>query len=71
MNTTEDRPVSVGQWIVTFIWLAIPVVNLIMLIVWAVSATTHPSKRTYARATLICGLFAFVVALVFALARAR
>jgi hypothetical protein len=66
MNGYEDRPVSIGNWILTFILLAIPVVNLIMLIIWAVSSSTHPSKRTYAQATFV--LFAIVFCLALALA---
>jgi hypothetical protein len=53
MNTTEDKTITVGDWIITLILLAIPVVNFIMLIVWAVSDTTPLSKRNYAKASLI------------------
>lgn len=53
MNESENRPVSIGNWILTFILLAIPLVNLIMLIVWAASGSTHPSKKTFAVAYLI------------------
>jgi hypothetical protein len=53
MNENENKPVSVGEWIVTFILLAIPIVNIIMLFVWGFGASAHPSKKTYAQATLI------------------
>jgi hypothetical protein len=45
-DTTEDKPVSVGDWILTFIVLGIPVVNLVLLLIWALGSTTHPSKKT-------------------------
>ena len=53
MSETENKPVSIGEWIVTFIILGIPLLNVIMLIVWALGATTHPSKKSYAQAILI------------------
>lgn len=53
MNGSENKPISVGNWLLTFILLAIPLVNLAMLIVWAVSGSTHPSKRTFAQAQFI------------------
>jgi hypothetical protein len=53
MNGSEYKPISIGDWILTFILLAIPLVNLIMLIVWAVSSSTHPSKKTFAQAYFV------------------
>lgn len=52
-NPTEDRTITVGDWLITLILLAIPVVNLIMLIIWAVGDATPLSKRNYAKASLI------------------
>lgn len=67
MSNPETKPVSVGEWVITFILLAIPVVNLIMLLVWAFGASTAPSKKTYAQATLLVGVAAVVLALAFVL----
>jgi hypothetical protein len=53
MSDSENRPVSIGEWILTFILLAIPLVNLIMLIIWAVGGSTHPSKKTFAQAYFV------------------
>jgi hypothetical protein len=60
MDTTY-KPLSLGDWIVTFILLAIPIVNLVMLFVWALSGGTHPSKKTYAQASLILSLVGIVL----------
>jgi hypothetical protein len=67
MNETDYKPISVGNWIVTFILLAIPLVNIIMLIVWAASGSTHPSKKSFARAYLILIGVIFVIAIAAAL----
>lgn len=63
----EYRPVTIGNWILTFILLAIPLVNLIMLIVWAVSISTHPSKRTFAQAYWVLLAILFCVGVLAAL----
>lgn len=67
MNTTENKPVSVVDWIITFVLLAIPIVNLVMLFVWALGASTHPSKKTYAQAVLIVGVVGIVLGVAFML----
>lgn len=47
------QPMSIGDWIVTLIVTAIPLVGFIMLFVWAFGDGTHPSKKTWAQAYLI------------------
>jgi len=49
----DNSPMSVGQYIVTFILTAIPFVGIIMLFVWAFSSGTNVNKKNYARAILI------------------
>jgi len=61
MNETENKPVSVGDWILTIIVLALPLINIIMLFVWGFGGTTHPSKKSYCQAVLI--LFAIAIGL--------
>jgi hypothetical protein len=53
MGNSEYKPVSVGNWIITFIILGIPLINLIMLIIWALGGTPHPSKKTFAQAFFV------------------
>ena len=48
------KPISVGEWFWTFFLLAIPLVNVVMLLVWALSSGTQPSKKSYAQASLLC-----------------
>lgn len=55
MNTFEKNNANVmsfGEWMVTLLITAIPFVNIIMLIVWAVSSTENPNRVNWARATL-------------------
>ena len=67
MSNSEYKPVSVGNWILTFIILAIPLVNLIMLIIWAVGGTSYPSKKTFAQAYFVILGIAFCISIVVAL----
>ena len=46
-------PISVGEWVITIIIIAIPIVGFIMLFVWGFGSNTQPSKANWAKATLI------------------
>ncbi len=67
LSARESSPVSLGDWIITLIVLAIPIVGLVMLFVWGFSGGTHPSKQNYCRATLILALVALVLVFMFAI----
>jgi len=49
----QNEPVSVGEWIISYLLLCIPLVNIIMIFVWAFGSSTNPSKANFAKATLI------------------
>lgn len=53
MNTWQNRNVGVGNWFLTIFLLTLPVVNLILLLVWAFGPSTPLSKSNFAKATLI------------------
>ncbi len=53
MEGHNDQTVTLGNWMLTLFLTFIPIVNIIMLIVWAVSSTTPPSKANWARAALL------------------
>lgn len=61
LETSRKETLSIGDWLITLIISAIPLVNLIMLFVWSFSSGTHPSKANWAKATLI--LIAIVIIL--------
>ncbi|HFC8468209.1 MAG: hypothetical protein E6X67_02355 [Neisseria subflava] len=56
--------VSVKEWLITNLILMIPMVNLVMIFVWAFSSNTNPNKANYFKAALIL----FVIYLVLAVA---
>ena len=58
--------VSVKEWLITNLILMIPMVNLVMIFVWAFNSNTNPNKANYFKAALI--LFAIVMAIYLVLA---
>lgn len=50
---TRYAPMGVGAFLGMFLLLLIPLVNIILLIVWACGGCTNQNKRNYARAMLI------------------
>lgn len=61
----ESQPVSVGNWFLTFIVMCIPLVNIIMIFVWAFGGSTHKSKSNWARAALLLFVVVFLLWLLF------
>ena len=52
-NSPQYTPISLGEWVITIIIIAIPIVGFIMLFVWGFGSNTQPSKANWAKATLI------------------
>ncbi len=63
-GSPETQPVSIGGWIGVMLLSCLPLVNLIMLFVWAFSSSTKKSLKNYARAALIMILIVLVIAIV-------
>jgi len=62
---TQPRPtsneISFGEWFLTLFLVAIPLVGIVLLFVWAFSATTNPSKANWAKASLAWAAIALVI----------
>ena len=50
---------TVGDWMVTLLVLALPLVNIIMYLVWAFDNKGNPNRRNFCRASLLW--FAIIV----------
>ena len=59
------QPMSIGDWIITFIITAIPLVGFIMLFVWAFGDGTNQSKKTWAQAYLILMVVVIILMIIF------
>ena len=61
----DQKPMSVGDWLITVIILALPLIGLIMLFVWGFGSSGNINRRNYCRATLILALIIFALTLIF------
>jgi hypothetical protein len=60
----KNETVSIGDWIVSYILMGIPLVGFIMLIVWAFGSDAPQSKKNWARANLILMVIGFVIMII-------
>ncbi len=59
-----DEHVSIGGWIGRWIVMCIPIVNIIMLFVWAFGGSRKYSLKTWARARLLLALIVIIALLI-------
>lgn len=62
---TTYTPMTIGDWIITFIITYVPLVGLIMLFVWAFGDGTHPSKKSWAQALLLFVAISIILLIIF------
>lgn len=63
LNAGNEPPMTLGDWIITLIVLAIPCINVIMIFVWGFGSGVNTSKKNYCRAVLIFMLIGIVLSL--------
>jgi uncharacterized membrane protein YdjX (TVP38/TMEM64 family) len=61
MENRNTSVMSIQDWIITILITSIPVVNIIMLFVWAFGSDTNENKKNWAKATLIWLAIMFVL----------
>lgn len=66
-ENTQNQNVSIGDWLLTLLIMGIPLINLIMLFVWAFGNGTKPSKANWAKASLIMMLISIGIIVLLAL----
>lgn len=65
-NAAKQAPVvSVSDWLITILIMAIPIVNIIMMFIWAFSPETNPSKANYFKASLIWAAIGIGISILF------
>ena len=53
-----EEPMKIGEWVITFLIMMIPCVNIVMVFVWAFGSTEKKSKSNFFKAWLIfMGIF--------------
>ncbi|RLE18875.1 MAG: hypothetical protein DRJ08_06610 [Acidobacteria bacterium] len=62
-NNIQTKPMTVGDWFVTILILAIPLVNIVMYLVWAFSSTGNLNRKNFCIASLIWMLIGIAIAI--------
>ena len=60
----EREATSTGKWVLTLFLAAIPIINIILMLVWAFGSSTEPSKKNWARATIIWAIIGIIFTIV-------
>jgi hypothetical protein len=61
----QQSVVSIWDWIITFILMVIPIVNFVMIFVWAFGGGCSASKANWAKAILIFWVIGIILAIFF------
>ena len=63
----QAEEITIGDWMITLLLSFLPIVNIVMLFVWAFGSNTNPSKANWAKATLIWMVIGIVLAILIVL----
>ena len=55
------EPLSVGQYVGTFLLMCVPILNIILLFVWGFGSAANLNKKNFARAILIIFIIMIIV----------
>lgn len=64
-QSMSERPVSFEEWMLTLLVVAIPIVGIVMLFVWALGSNTNTSKSNWAKAVLVWMIIGILLAVLF------
>ncbi|MDD4223983.1 MAG: hypothetical protein PHD87_05295 [Candidatus Cloacimonetes bacterium] len=56
--------ITTGGWIGTLLLMFIPIVNIILIIVWATSTGENPNRRNFARAYVVTMLISIILGVI-------
>ena len=63
-ENTQSNKMTIGNWIVTYIISAIPIVGFIMLFVWGFGNNTNQNKANWSKAMLIFIGIIFIISMI-------
>lgn len=61
------KNLKISDWLIIFLLLSIPIVNIIMLLVWAFGGDDNPVRKVFAKASLIWFLIIIGIWIIFGL----
>lgn len=60
----DTTPLSMGEWLLTLILLAIPCLNIVLYFVWGFGKNGNVNRRNYCRAGLILAAIGYVICII-------
>ena len=63
IDSEQTRALTVQEWFLTILILALPLVNLVMYFYWAFAEGVNLNKRNFCRASLLWAAIGFGIAL--------
>jgi hypothetical protein len=63
-NMKYEKPISFLEWIGFYAVLLVPILNIVLLAIWAFSYNTPDNKKNWARATLVFIVVVFLLLVV-------
>ncbi len=63
-SVQDDTPLSFGTYMLLFLLMLIPVVNIVLLCMWAFGRQVNTNKRNFSRAALVYMAIGIVVSVV-------
>jgi hypothetical protein len=67
VQSNLEEPVTIKEWIITWLLLCIPIANIILPFVWAFDSSTKKSKSNFFKAYLIWMLIGIAVGIIFSI----
>ncbi|MBR1736002.1 MAG: hypothetical protein IJ736_03145 [Firmicutes bacterium] len=64
-NENTEPTVSVKEWLITFLIMFVPVVNIIMIFLWAFGGGVSPTKANLFKLSLIVSAIVFILYILF------
>ncbi len=61
----HDKTLTIGDWLVTLVVLAIPIVGFVMTLYWAFSSDSNVHRANFCKAALILWAIAIVISMIF------
>ena len=49
----KNRVMSVGEWVITLLVAAVPILNIVMLLIWGFGESENLNRRHFSRACLL------------------
>lgn len=61
--SAQDKPLTVGDWLITLVVIMIPFIGLIFLLYWALSNSSNINRKNFCAAYIVFQIALFILTL--------